>query len=67
MKNQIYVLICTFIIIGLPNVTGLVTSDSMKDIKNVSLDDNVPVWELGNSWTYNVNRFQANFTISGAL
>ena len=67
MKNQIYVLICTFIIIGLPNVKGLVTPDSMKDIKYVSLDDNAPVWDIGNSWTYDVNRFQANFTASGAL
>ncbi len=67
MKNQIYAFICTIIIISLPGVTGLVTSNTLEEIKNVTLDDNVPVWELGNSWTYDVNRFQANFTASGAL
>jgi len=67
MKKQIYVFVCTIIIIGLPSVTGLVISNNFKEIKNVTIDDTVPVWELGDSWTYYINRLQVNFSASGAL
>ena len=67
MKNQLYIFLFTIIIIGLPNITGLVITNNLVEIKNSSVDDYVPVWELGDSWTYNVNRFQANLSMSGAL
>jgi len=65
MKKQIFAFLCTMIIIGLPIVTGKI-SNNFEDIKNFTVDDYTPVWELGDSWTYDINRFQANFFASNA-
>jgi len=65
MKKQIFAFLCTMIIIGLPIVTGKI-SNNFEDIKNFTVDDHAPVWEINDSWTYDINRFQANFSASGA-
>jgi hypothetical protein len=67
MKKHMYVFLCTVILLGLPNVTGFIVKNNLYEIKNVSVDDNVPIWELGDSWTYDINRFQINFSASSAL
>ena len=67
MKKQIYVFFCTMIIIVFPCVTGLIITNTLEEIKNLTVEDDAPVWELHNLWTYNVNRFQVNFFSSGAL
>jgi len=66
MKNQIFAFLCTIIIIGIPIVTGDI-SNNLQEIENVSIDDNTPIWELGDFWTYDINRFQANFSATGAI
>jgi hypothetical protein len=67
MKKQIYMVLTAIIIICLPNIEGLLTVNNHEEIETVKLDDNVPVWELGDSWIYNINRFQTNFYASGAF
>ena len=67
MKKQMYLVWCTIIIILLPNVPGLLPPKTLEEIKNVSLNEDVPIWKINNSWNYNINRFQLNFSASNAL
>lgn len=65
MKKHINVFLC-IMIIGLPNITGLVITNNLKQMNSFIVDD-VPSWNLKDSWSFYVSRFQTNFSMSGAL
>jgi len=60
-KTIISILVCMLVI-----PSFLVSAEQIDLIKeSTNYDDDVPIWNNGDSWTYTVSEFWVNFTYEG--
>jgi hypothetical protein len=68
MKKIICVFLSMLFIISAPNIISQVNSDkSTKNTDTANFDDDVPVWEVGDSWTYTLNPLSFELNQSGSF
>lgn len=59
-----YVGIIVFLLLSASVVS--VTAHTYQSNANATfIDDNVPIWKVGNSWTYTINEFTVNYNVDG--
>ena len=67
MKKQIYAFLSFIVLISLPCINGFTIINTSVENKNLVMEDDVPDWELGDLWVYDVSRLQVVFYASGAF
>ena len=74
MKTKIVgILVCMLLIATLAIPISALNKENIPNIKPISKGADVPVWEVGDSWTYHVEYYESDengtlvFTISGSL
>ena len=66
MKIKIIVLIVFMLLTtSAISAVGQTTIEKKQKMEQTSLDDNVPIWDIGDSWTYTVNDFTFDYEEGG--
>lgn len=68
MKKLVGLILCTLLISTVSVVAQNGVTDTVtQNTSTTGLDDDVPVWEVGNIWSYKVDTFSIQFIASGKL
>jgi hypothetical protein len=63
MKRLIGLFVCSIMVFSVTGLAYNVTTD----FDNISMDDDVPIWENGYAWRYNIGKFSFQLNQSGQL
>jgi len=63
MKRLVCLIVCTLLMFSMTSLAYNVKND----VETIKLDDDVPVWETGNSWRYNIAKLSFQLNQSGQM
>jgi len=63
MKRLIVLILCTLLMCSIPGLALKI--EPIKQTELVSIDDDVPVWDVGNSWGYDIEKLSFQLNQSG--
>ena len=63
MKRLVCIIVCTLLLFSMTSLANNIKTD----VKTITMDDEVPVWENGNSWRYNIGKLSFQLNQSGQL
>jgi hypothetical protein len=68
MKRMIGVILCMLLLGSLTGITQcLATNTVLQKTSTTSMEDDVPIWDVGDSWTYLIDTCNVQFFESGQL